>query len=136
MTGKIFIDTNILVYASDKSDPEKQRIAQNLICNIHNGVISTQVMQEFYSVATRKLDIEPLKARQIVKTFERFEIIPTLPSLVLNAIDLHILEQLQFWDALIIAAASNANCTELLSEDLSTGQFINGVLVTNPFLVH
>jgi predicted nucleic acid-binding protein len=134
--SKVFIDTNIFAYASDKNNPQKQTVAQDLLANIHNGVISTQVMQEFYSVATRKLSIDPLRARQIVKTFERFEIIPITYTLVYEAINLHILEQIQFWDALIIAAASSANCSEVLTEDLNEGQIIVGVQIVSPFMQH
>jgi predicted nucleic acid-binding protein len=134
--SKIFIDTNIFVYASDQNNPQKQMVAQDLLCNINNGVISTQVLQEFYAVATRKLSITPVKARQIIKTFEKFEITPITLTLVHEAINLNILDQIQFWDALIIAAASAANCFEVLTEDLNEGQIIAGVRVVNPFMRH
>jgi predicted nucleic acid-binding protein len=134
--SKVFIDTNIFAYASDKNNPQKQKIAQDLLSKLTDCVISTQVVQEFFSVATRKLNIEPLKARLIIKTFEKFEIIPITLKLVHEAIDLHILDKIQFWDALIIAAACSANCSEVLTEDLNEGQIISGVCVVNPFMLH
>jgi predicted nucleic acid-binding protein len=136
MSGKTFIDTNIFIYSLDSRDGRKQEIARKVLRDVKNGVISTQVMQEFYAVMTRKLNVAPLEARKIVQTMERFEITPTAPNLIYEAINIHILEQIQFWDAMIIAGGIFANCTELFSEDFNTGQIISGIKIINPFLLN
>jgi predicted nucleic acid-binding protein len=136
MRGKTLIDTNIFIYSLDSRDQRKQAIARNVLRSIENGVISTQVMQEFYSVMTRKLNVAPLDARKILQTMERFEIVPTAPGLIYEAINLHILEQIPFWDAMIIAGGVSANCVQLLSEDFNPGQIISGIKIINPFVVH
>jgi predicted nucleic acid-binding protein len=136
MSGKTFIDTNIFIYSLDSRDRRKQEIARNALQGVENGAISTQVMQEFYAAVTRKFKVAPLNARKILQTMERFEIIPTAPNLIYEAINLHILEQIQFWDAMIVAGAVYANCMQLLSEDFNTGQIISGITIINPFLLH
>jgi predicted nucleic acid-binding protein len=133
MSGKTFIDTNIFIYSLDSRDRRKQEIARNVLRGLENGAISTQVMQEFYAAVTRKFNVAPVDARKIVQTMERFEIIPTTPNLIYEAINLHILEQIQFWDAMIIAGGISANCTQILSEDFHTGQVIAGIKIVNPF---
>jgi predicted nucleic acid-binding protein len=135
MSGKTFIDTNIFIYSLDSRDGRKQEIARKVLRSVENGVISTQVMQEFYAVMTRKLNVAPLEARKIVQTMERFEIVPTSPKLIYEAINVHILEQIQFWDAMIIVGGNFTNCTQLLSEDFNTGQIISGIEIINPFLL-
>jgi predicted nucleic acid-binding protein len=95
-------------------------------------VISTQVMQEFFVVATRRLGVPPLAAKAVLKTFGVFEIITAGPALIHEAIDCSVLNAISFWDALIIAAAASAGCGSLYTEDLNHGQVIMGVRVQNP----
>jgi predicted nucleic acid-binding protein len=136
MAGKVFIDTNVLVYAQDSGQLRKRARSRALIEElVHSGdgVISTQVLQEFYVASTRKLGVTPLAAKAVLKTFGAFETVQVSPELIQEAVDCSILNELSFWDALIIAAASAAGCVVLYSEDLNTGQTILGVKVENPF---
>jgi len=133
--SKIFIDTNILIYSMDFHFPEKQRQCRDLlkvIANDFNGVISTQVMQEFYVAATKKLDAEPLIIKDILRSFEKFEIVLITPEIIMDAIDCGIINRISFWDALIVVSAGSAQCATLWSEDLNDGQFIRGVRIENP----
>jgi len=134
--AKVFLDTNVVVYAMDTREPAKQARARALIASLDTetlGVISTQVLCEAYSVATTKLGIEPLAVKQILLRFERLEVVAMTPELVRQAIDCSILNTLSIWDALIVAAAASANCQTLWTEDLNPGQVILGVRVGNPF---
>ncbi len=136
MPGRVFFDSNVLVYAQDAGSAKKQRVSREVIARLSSsaeGVISTQVLQEFYVAATRKLGVPPLAAKGILKTFAVFDTIQVSPALIQDAIDCSILNQLSFWDALILAAASAAGCGVVLSEDLNPGQLILGVKVENPF---
>jgi predicted nucleic acid-binding protein len=99
-----------------------------------NGVISTQVLQEFYVASTRKLGTDPLIAKDILRTLERFETVVISPMLIREAVDCSILNHLSFWDALIIVAAESAHCETLWTEDLNHGQIIRGVRIENPLL--
>jgi predicted nucleic acid-binding protein len=135
MPGKAFVDANILVYAQDADAPRKRRLCRELITRLAasgDGVISTQVMQEFFVAATRKLGVAPLAAKGILKTFTVFEIVQVTPALIHDAIDCAILNQLAFWDALILAAAAAAGCATVYSEDLNAGQTVLGVTIQNP----
>jgi predicted nucleic acid-binding protein len=137
MAARSFLDTNILIYSVDRADPAKQDTALELIARHakdRTGVISTQVLQEFYSAATRKLGIEPLQARQHLRDFRVFDIVQVTPAIIEEGIDCSILHQLSFWDGLILAAAATAKSTELLSEDLSHEQRLQGISVRNPFV--
>lgn len=134
--AKVFLDTNILIYSVDRADPEKQRIAIQVIsehAQSRSGVISTQVLQEFYSAATRKLGVEPLLAKQHLQDFRIFDTVTISPDMIEEAVDCSILHQVSFWDSLILTAAQTAGCNELLSEDLNASQTIKGVTIHNPF---
>lgn len=133
---KVFLDTNVLVYASDQDSPTKMRAARDLVQRVATaggGVISTQVIQEFFVAATRKLSIEPLKAKAIVSTFHPLELVTVSLEDINEAIDGHVLWQTSFWDALILRAAERASCSVVYSEDLNPGQRYGGVEVRNPF---
>ena len=135
MPGRVFIDSNVLAYAQDAASPAKQRASREVISALagsRDGVISTQVLQEFYVTATRKLGVPPLVAKGVLKTFAVFEIVQVSPVLIQEAVDCSILNQLSFWDALILAAAASAGCSTVYSEDLNPGQSILGVTVKNP----
>jgi len=134
--GKVFIDTNILVYSLDEQSFAKQEIARAVLRRLdqeHRAVISTQVLQEFYCVATKKLGVDAPRAKALVEAFERFEVAVIGPQAIHAAIDISGFYQLSFWDALIVAAAAQTNCTDLYTEDLNAGQVVQGIVITNPF---
>lgn len=135
--SKTFIDTNMLVYCVDRHEPAKRKRARALLKDIQQeggGVISTQVLQEFYVTATRKLAIDPLVAKNMLDTPKPLELVMIDLNLIREAIDCSILSQLSFWDALIVASAEKAQCAEVWTEDLNDGQSIRGVQVRNPLL--
>ncbi len=135
-TGKSFLDTNVLVYAGDDDTPAKQHIARTLIAEQSgNGVVSTQVLQEYYVAATRNLGVEPLRAKEVMNASRTaFETIVVTPEIINRAVDGSILWQVSFWDALILACAEDAACAVVFSEDLNSGQRFGGVHVENPFV--
>ena len=133
--SKVFLDTNIFVYSLDRADPGKRKKCRECIKNLgeeNNGVISTQVMQEFYVASTVKLGADPLIVKDILRSLERFETVVVTPELIREAIDCAIINRLSFWDALIIVSAASARCEILWTEDLNPGQVIRGVRIENP----
>ena len=137
MPGKVFLDTNILLYAQDADAAPKRRRGRDVIEGLAqsgDGVISTQVMQEFYVAATRKLGLPSLAAKAVLKTLAVFEVVQVSPALIQEAIDCSILNELSFWDSLILAAAAAAGCVTIYSEDLNAGQTVLGVRVENPLV--
>ncbi len=133
--SKVFLDTNVLVYALDQHDREKQRVCRNILRQLQDAnraVISTQIMQEFFVVATRKLGVDPLKAKSILQTLGHIETVSVSPALIYEAIDCNLLNQISFWDALVIVCADSARCNLVLSEDLNDGQTIKGIKMQNP----
>ncbi|GAB6091092.1 PIN domain-containing protein [Spirochaeta dissipatitropha] len=134
--AKVFFDTNILVYTVDKKDIEKTHKSRELIKNVtqeHAPVISTQVLQEFYNASTSKLGIDKIIVKNLVHNYRNMEIVTIDLLIIEQAIDISILFQLSFWDSLILAAAEQANCTYIISEDLNNGQRIRGIEIVNPF---
>lgn len=134
--SKIFIDTNILIYSLDNSDETKKNSARNMLKNLiknHQLVISTQVIQEFYITATKKLNVDVIIAKSIINSFQNFEIVTVNFDFINNAIDCSILNMLSFWDSLIIVSAQFSKCSEIYTEDLNSGQNILGVKIINPF---
>lgn len=138
MSGRVFLDSNVVVYSVDESPAEKtkhDRAVELLSRQPENLVVSTQVLQEFYVVTTRKLK-RPLgeeRAARAVRGLAKLQVVSVDASLVLDAIDTSRSAQLSLWDALIIEAASRAGCDRVLSEDLNAGQLIRGVEIENPF---
>jgi predicted nucleic acid-binding protein len=133
--SKVFLDTNILVCSLDQADAAKKEKCRGLIRSLtaeSRGVISTQVMQEFYVAATSKLEADPLLTKDILRSLERFETVLVSPSLIKDAIDCSIINRLSFWDALIVVSAESAQCEILWTEDLNHGQIIRGVRIENP----
>jgi len=130
----VFVDTNIFLYCFDNSEPAKRDIARKRISELDDSVVtSTQVLQEFYWNATKKLRLTPMEAKRAVEHITRRKIVSISPSLVIHSIDTCDQYRISFWDALILEAAALAKCTSLLSEDLNHGQVIRGVKVANPF---
>jgi predicted nucleic acid-binding protein len=131
-----FIDTNILVYADSADAGDKQSRASALIAKglrDGDGVISTQVLHEFVNAAIRKLALPLDLVRARVRLYSRFETVNASPAAVLDALDLHALHSISFWDALILQAARQSGCVQLLTEDLQAGAVIGGVRIVNPF---
>ena len=138
MNAKIFIDTNILVYAFDSNEKDKQEIAQNLLADEGSTgeiTLSTQVLQEFFVTVTRKLK-EPLSIDDASKTIQLFSVYPIIqitPKLILKAIERHQYESFSFWDALIVEAALLSGAQILFSEDMQDERQIGKLKISNPF---
>jgi len=134
---KSFIDTNIIVYANDARDVEKQQRALTIVSEqmrAGSGVISTQVLQEYAHVALNKLhQRHDVVLRQLV-LLEGLEVIQQSPALIRRSVEIRAAYQISFWDACIISAAEHAKCDAILSEDLNTGQFYSGIAIRNPFV--
>ena|SRR5271165_1535778 len=140
MTGRTFVDTNILIYAHDKDARIKHQVAKAVLRELwseRTGVLSMQVLQEFYVNVTRKISTPLPKnsARLVVNTYAAW-CTETTPAEISNAFRIEDESQIGFWDALILSAAAKSGATRILSEDLSAGQRISGVLIENPFAAH
>jgi len=137
MNEKSFLDTNVLIYTDDQDSPAKQTRALELFARLrrsNQGMISTQVLQEYFVAATRKLKVSLSVARRKVELFSQLPLVQIDRELILAAIDLRDKYQFSFWDALIVAAALQSHCEILLTEDLQAGQEIEGKLkIVNPF---
>ncbi len=134
--GRAFLDSNLFLYAHDPRDVAKARRSRQVIEEARRerrGVISTQVMQEFYSVATRKLGMDPLAAKDSLRAMQALDVVNVHPATVFDAIDCAVTDGLAFWDALIVATAAAAGCSWILSEDLQHGRQIRGMSIRNPF---
>ena len=136
MSVRSFFDTNILIYTDDKAAPAKQRRAVALVeehRRAGSGVVSLQVLQEYFVTVTRKLKVEPRVARRKVELLAEFDVAAPDVADVLAAIDMHRLHGFSFWDALILRSAKQAGCKVLLSEDMQDTREIDGVEIVNPF---
>jgi len=136
--GRAFVDSNVLLYAHDANETEKQPIARALLEDLwasRSGAISTQVLQEFYVVATRKFKppMPRSEAREIVALYAVWPVVRIDVGLILDATALEERSQLSFWDALIVEAARRAGAVRLVSEDLQGGRQIAGIAIENPF---
>jgi predicted nucleic acid-binding protein len=136
---KVFVDTNIIVYAYDVSAGEKHKIALGIMKDMWstgNGIISSQVLQEFFVSVTRKI-AKPLNiptAKEIVKDLLKWKTVNINGEILLEAIDIHNEHKYSFWDSVIIAAAVEGRAKVLLSEDLTDTQKIKGIVIKNPFI--
>ena len=131
-----FIDSNVLIYAEASDAPTKQSQALSLLRTLKlngNGVISTQVLQEFCNVALRKLRLESSYVRMQLRAHEQFEVAQITPIMIHGALDLQQTRSLSFYDALIVCAAKVSGCSVLYSEDLNSGEVIDGIKLVNPF---
>jgi predicted nucleic acid-binding protein len=137
---RTFVDTNVLAYAHDRSEPLKRPVAQALLEELwagRTGALSTQILQEFYVVATRKFD-PPLThraAREIVSLYGSWTLVEIDLPLILTASQLEEQHRLSFWDALVVEAARRSGSTRLVTEDLQDGRSIGGVRIEDPFRV-
>jgi predicted nucleic acid-binding protein len=140
MTDELtFVDTNILLYAPDRSAGSKHEIAGRLVAQLwgtRSGVLSTQVLQEFYVNATRKLPkpVTGARARRMVARYAAWSVLRIEPTDIINASELEARHRLSFWDALIITSAARARARVLATEDLQHERMIAGVRIVNPFL--
>jgi len=136
--AKMFVDTNILVYAYDLSAGNKHDKAKEIIKNLWStgdGLISTQVAQEFFVTVTRKI-AKPLglaQAKEIVTDLLQWKTIVVDGSLIVDAINIQEKYRYSFWDSLIIASAVEGGAAAIISEDLSDKQKIGSVTISNPF---
>ena len=139
MSDKVFFDSNILIYSIDESEAEKRSMTKNLIedaAKNKTAWISTQSLQEFYNVVTRKLKVSKEDAKLMVKTLsETFPVLQVTPKIILLGIDVSVKTGFSFWDSLVLASAVECSCDVLYSEDLNSGQVVNGVKILNPFKV-
>jgi predicted nucleic acid-binding protein len=133
-----FVDTNVLVYAEDRDAKTKHEVARDLLVRLwdaREGVLSVQVLQEFYVSVTRKLKkpVTSAKALDIIEEYLTWTVVENTGRLLVEAIALQQRAQLSFWDSLIVQAAIEAGCDWLYSEDLTVGQKFGSVVVVNPF---
>lgn len=135
---KTFVDTNVLIYAHDIDAGRKHDVAKAVLRDLwaeRAGVLSTQVLLEFYVNATRKLK-KPLarqQARSVVETYAAWCVDSITPADVSMAFQLEDRARVGFWDALILAVAVRSGARRVLSEDLNAGQKIAGLTIHNPF---
>jgi len=136
MTVRFFIDTNVLVYADDQDSGAKRERAEEIVRGAfekRSGVLSVQVLREFFVVGTRKLGLPATAARRRVELYSRLDVISLGFDDLLAAIDLTRLHSFSLWDALIVRAALNGGCDVLYSEDLQDGFRLEGMEIQNPF---
>lgn len=136
MPSLAFFDSNILVYMDDLSSAAKRETAIKLVAEHfadETAVVSLQVLQEYFSVTTRKLGVPAELAQEKVAVFARGRVVRFDVSDVIAAIELHRLTRISFWDALIVHAARSAGAAVLYSEDLQHGGLLAGVRIVNPF---
>ena len=138
MPDRTFIDTNVLVYAYDTRDPEKQSRAQARVTagiEDESAVISVQVLSEFFTVVTRRIP-SPLSIDEAEQVMDLLCILPVVEldiRVIRRAIGIHRQYGISYWDSLIVAAAQKAECAQILTQDLNAGQPYEGILVVNPF---
>lgn len=138
MTAKVFVDSNVLIYAHDGDAGLKQKRAAERLDGLWDngcGRLSTQVLQEFYTNVTRKIK-RPLArsvAREVIRNYGIWVESAITPSTVVRASEISETWTISFWDSMILAAAEQDGADELLTEDLNHGQVIAGVRVVNPF---
>jgi predicted nucleic acid-binding protein len=135
---KVFVDTNVLLYRFDRDSPKKQEIARSELRRLileRSIVLSTQVLQEFYVAATRKLKqpLVPERAAAVIDYLVRLPVVQVAPSTVQRAIALHRGHSLSFWDALIVQSAIEAGADLLYSEHMQAGQQFDNVTIADPF---
>jgi len=140
MSGEpFFLDTNILVYANDRSDPPRQTTAARLVAHglrSHRAVVSSQVLSEFWVTVTRKVAVPlpfDMAEKELVK-LRSMVVVAIEYDTVVAAIHMQQRYDISYWDSLILAAALRARCSIVYSEDLGDGQRYGDLLVQNPFV--
>ena len=142
MNDRSFIDTNIFIYASGHHGEPQARVAQGLVEGLiekQTGVISYQVIQEFLNVALKKFAV-PMSLEQaqnhLVNVFRSMFIVHSSLALYHDALEIFKRYKLSWYDSLLIAAAAEAGCSILYTEDMQHGAVIRGVKIVNPFLTN
>ena len=135
---KAFIDTNIIIYAYDVTAGKKHETARKIITELWDsglGVISTQVLQEFFVNVVQKIPkpIDKQQAKEIVRDFLKWHVVVNTGDSIIDAIEICLRFGYSFWDSMIIEAAIKGGATVLISEDLQDGQAVSGVTIENPF---
>lgn len=136
--SKVFVDTNVLVYAYDKDAEEKHRIAIDIMKDLWRsglGTISTQVIQEFFVTLTKKISA-PLDisiVRETIRRLSRWDVLLIDVETIISATELQERYKYSFWDSLIIASAIAGGAKTIISEDLADRQIIQGITIKNPF---
>jgi predicted nucleic acid-binding protein len=139
MSDKYFVDTNILVYAHDRSAGAKHQRAKALVERLWNsgeGALSTQVLQEL-CINLRRKAARPLsvdEVRLLIRDYSTWEVVASSPTAILKALDIEMRYKISFWDALIVQAAEDVGASILYSEDLAAGQRYGAVQVVNPLI--
>jgi len=136
MNARSFLDTNVLVYTDDRAAPAKQRIARDVVATHRRagtGVVSLQVLQEYFVTITKKLHVDPQTARRKIELLAEFDVAAPDVADILAAIHLHRLHGVSFWDALVLRSAKQAGCTVLLTEEMQDTREIDGLRIMNPF---
>jgi predicted nucleic acid-binding protein len=139
MNGRFFLDTNIFVYSVDKSSPAKQKLATQLVREAiatGKGIVSYQVVQEFFSVALKgfaQVMSVPEAEHYLATIFHSMLAVQSSQALVADALRLYERYRLSWYDSLIIAAALEAQCGVLYSEDMRHGQTFSDLRIDNPF---
>jgi predicted nucleic acid-binding protein len=137
MTGRFFVDTNVLIYAaSNAAEDQSKRAVALQVLSLDGIAFSAQVAQEFYYAATRKkhLQVTETQAQAMLARLHDFPVLPISLDLIQAAVILKARWQTSYWDAAILAAAKALRCTHVFSEDLNHGQDYDGVKVINPFV--
>jgi predicted nucleic acid-binding protein len=139
MSVRAFVDTNILVYAHDLDAGAKNEIARKLVSELwetRSGILSTQVLQEYFVAITKKVPnpLNVAQARRSVRNYCAWEVVLNDTQIILQATEIQEAHTLSFWDALIVSAAFAGNAETILTEDLNHGQRIEGILIQNPFV--
>jgi len=132
-----FVDTSILVYAEDRDAGAKHESARDLLVRLwtdRQGVVSVQVLQEFFVTVTKKLrrPLTAARATEIVREYLTWTVVDNTGDLLIQAITLQQAAKLSFWDAMVVQAAIEAGCETLYSEDLNESQRFGSLLVVNP----
>jgi predicted nucleic acid-binding protein len=138
MTERSFVDSNVFVYLDDQAAGSKRDQAEQLVRRLaetRQGVLSTQVLAEYFAAAVGKLRVPAERARAKVAALEVFEMVRPSFDDILAAIDLHRLHGFHIWDAMIVRMALVARCSILYSEDFQDERRLNGLRVVNPFRV-
>jgi predicted nucleic acid-binding protein len=138
MKDRAFVDTNVLIYAHDADAVPFQRLAATLLEDLwekESGILSTQVVEEFYVRVTRKIStpLKPAEARGIIVNYFAWQVEPITPSTILLASEIERRHPLSYWEALIVATASQAGAEKILSDVLPHGKLIEGIYIKNPF---
>ena len=137
MSEFAFFDTNILVYTDDLADRKKQEAAVRLLNSyqrISRVAVSLQVLQEYFNTLTRKLRVDPKFAQDKIELLSQERVVCFKAADVIASIELHRLQQISFWDAMIVHAARLSGASVLYTEDLQHGSTMAGVRIVNPFL--